>query len=72
MKELSTDLQVLSMHMMSAWKIFNEVIDYVKKIKGVQQLGQAKALAQRSKNAGNFSGSYSKGSSQQVYSTRPI
>ncbi|KAH0730222.1 hypothetical protein KY289_001410 [Solanum tuberosum] len=33
---------------------FNEVTDFVKKVKGVRRDGQAKALAKRAKNSGNY------------------
>ena len=38
--------------------------DYVKKVEGVKRDGQAKALAKRAMNSGNFQGSYSRGSGQ--------
>ena len=54
---LDFELQVLSVHMTSAWRSFNEVTDYVKKVEGVKRDGQAKALAKRAMNSGNFQGS---------------
>ena len=38
---LNTDFQVLSMHLNSARKSFNEVSDYVERIEGVRQVEQA-------------------------------
>lgn len=58
------------MHMTSAEKGFNEVLDYVKKFERVTQAGQAKILAKKSLNNENFSGSYFKRHSQ--YIARPI
>ena len=40
---LNSELQVLSVHMTSAGRSFNEVTDYVKKVEGVRRDGQAKA-----------------------------
>lgn len=39
-----------------AGKQFNEVSDYVKKMEGTMQAGQAKMLAKKSCSVGNFSG----------------
>ncbi|KAH0765510.1 hypothetical protein KY285_001381 [Solanum tuberosum] len=58
---LNFELQVLSVHMTSARRSFNEVTNYVKKVEGVRRDGQGKAWAKRDKNSGNFQGSYSKG-----------
>lgn len=44
----------------------------MKKLEGVIQSGQAKMLAKKSHNVGNFSGSYSKGRGQQAYLAHPI
>lgn len=60
------------MHMTSAGKIFNEVTDLVKKVKGVRRDGQAKALAKKAKNTSNFQGSYSRGSGRPTLAARPI
>uniref|UniRef100_M0ZWW8 'chromo' domain containing protein n=1 Tax=Solanum tuberosum TaxID=4113 RepID=M0ZWW8_SOLTU len=51
---------------------FNEVTDYVKKVEGVRRDGQAKVLAKRAKNSGNFQGSYSRGSGRPTLATKPI
>lgn len=40
--------------------------DYVKKLEGFKQVGQAKALSNRTKNVDNYNGSYSKGPGKQV------
>ncbi|WMV26670.1 hypothetical protein MTR67_020055 [Solanum verrucosum] len=53
-KGLNSELQLLSVHMTSAGKNFNEVTDFVKKVEGVRRDGQAKALAKKTKNSGNF------------------
>lgn len=53
--------------MTSIGNSFNDVVDYVKKLKGFEQVGRAKSLAEKSQNAGNFNGSYSKGHSQQAH-----
>ena len=58
---LNSELQVLSVHMTSAGRSFNEVTDYVKKVERVRRNGQAKAWAKRARNSSNFQGSYSKG-----------
>jgi len=69
---LNSELQVLSIHMTSAGRSFNEVTDYVKKVEGVRRDGQAKAWAKRTKNSGNFQGSYSKGSGRPKLAAKPI
>lgn len=46
--------------------------DFVKKVEGVRRDGQAKALAKKSKNFGNFQGSYSRGSGRPTLAARPI
>ncbi|WMV33211.1 hypothetical protein MTR67_026596 [Solanum verrucosum] len=51
---------------------FNEVTNFVKKVEGVRRDGQAKALAKKAKNSGNFQGSYSKGSGRPTLAARPI
>lgn len=71
-KGLNTELQVLSIHMTSAKKSFNEVKDHMKKIEGVRQVGHAKVLAKKSKSMDNFSGTYSTGSGQRVFSAHSI
>ncbi|WMV09159.1 hypothetical protein MTR67_002544 [Solanum verrucosum] len=71
-KGLNSELQVLSIHMTSAGKIFNEVKDFVKKVVGMRQDGQAKALAKTIKNSGNFQGSYSRGSGRPTIAANPI
>uniref|UniRef100_M1DSW0 'chromo' domain containing protein n=1 Tax=Solanum tuberosum TaxID=4113 RepID=M1DSW0_SOLTU len=58
--------------MISAGRSFNEVTDYVKKVEGVRRDDQAKALAKRAKNSGNFQGSYSRGSGRPSLVAKPI
>uniref|UniRef100_M1DMD8 'chromo' domain containing protein n=1 Tax=Solanum tuberosum TaxID=4113 RepID=M1DMD8_SOLTU len=53
-------------------KIFNEVIDFVKKVEGVRHDGQAKVLAKKAKNSGNFQGCYSRGLVRPTLASRPI
>ncbi|KAH0764699.1 hypothetical protein KY285_000570 [Solanum tuberosum] len=65
-KGLNPKLQVLSIHVTSAGKSFNEVIDVVKKVEGVRRDGQAKALTKKPKNTCNFHGSYSRGSGREA------
>ncbi|WMV08780.1 hypothetical protein MTR67_002165 [Solanum verrucosum] len=69
---LNSKLQVLFVHMTSAGRSFNEVTDFVKKVEGVRQDGQAKTLAKMAKNSGNFQGSYSKGSEKPTLAAKPI
>uniref|UniRef100_M1DT60 'chromo' domain containing protein n=1 Tax=Solanum tuberosum TaxID=4113 RepID=M1DT60_SOLTU len=71
-KRLNYELQVLSVHITSAGRSFNEVTNFVKKVEGVRRDGQAKALAKRAKNSGNFQGSYSKGAGRPTLASRPI
>ncbi|WMV49814.1 hypothetical protein MTR67_043199 [Solanum verrucosum] len=71
-KRLNSELQVLSVPMNYAGKIFNEVTDFLKKEKGVRRDGQAKALAKRAENSSNFQGSYSKGSRRLTLVAKPI
>ena len=40
--------------MTSAGMSFNEVTNFVKKVEGVRRDGQAKVLAKKAKNFGNF------------------
>ncbi|WMV59720.1 hypothetical protein MTR67_053105 [Solanum verrucosum] len=68
----NSELQVLSVHMTSAGRSFNEVIYYVKKVEGVRRDGQAKALAKRANNSGKFQGSYSRGSRRPILAAKPI
>ncbi|WMV13700.1 hypothetical protein MTR67_007085 [Solanum verrucosum] len=53
-------------------KIINEVTDFVKTVEGVRSDGQAKALAKKAKNTGNFKSSYSRGSRRPTLVARPI
>lgn len=53
-KGLSSELEVLFVHMTSIGKNYNEVTDYVTKMKGVRQVWQGKALTKRFKNVENF------------------
>ncbi|KAH0743175.1 hypothetical protein KY290_031168 [Solanum tuberosum] len=71
-KGLNYELQVLSVYMTSAGKSFSEVTDFVKKVEGVRRDSQAKALAKKAKNTGNFQGSYSRGSGRPTLAARPI
>jgi len=71
-KGLNFELQVLSVHMTSAGKSFNEVTYFVKKVEGVRQDGQGKALAKKAKNSGNFQGSYSRGSGRPTLAAQQI
>lgn len=61
MKVLKIEFQVLFMHMTSTRKTINNIVYYVKKVKRVKQVSQTKVLARKSKNAGKFGGSYSRG-----------
>lgn len=61
------NLQVLSIHMTSSCKSFNNVVDYVKKLEEVKQLGQDQVLATKSCSTSNFNRSYSRSHSQQSY-----
>uniref|UniRef100_M1DA66 'chromo' domain containing protein n=1 Tax=Solanum tuberosum TaxID=4113 RepID=M1DA66_SOLTU len=51
---------------------FNEVTDFVKKVEEVRRDGQAKALAKRAKNSGNFQGSCSRGFGRPTLAANPI
>uniref|UniRef100_M1DSB7 'chromo' domain containing protein n=1 Tax=Solanum tuberosum TaxID=4113 RepID=M1DSB7_SOLTU len=51
---------------------FSEVTDYVKKVEGLRRDDQAKSLAKRVKNSGNFQGSYSRGSRRPTLAAKPI
>ncbi|KAH0728169.1 hypothetical protein KY284_004034 [Solanum tuberosum] len=62
-KGLNSELHVLSVHMTSAGRSFNE---------GLRRNSQAKALAKRAKNLGIFQGSYSKGLGRPTLAVRPI
>uniref|UniRef100_M1DSX7 'chromo' domain containing protein n=1 Tax=Solanum tuberosum TaxID=4113 RepID=M1DSX7_SOLTU len=53
-------------------KSFNEVTNFVKKVEGVRQDDQAKVLAKKAKNSGNFQGSYSRSSGRPTLAARPI
>lgn len=59
-KGLNYNLQYLSAHMTSVGKRFNKVLDYVKKLEGLIQVGQNKMLAKQSCNIWTFSGSFFK------------
>ncbi|KAH0741272.1 hypothetical protein KY290_034315 [Solanum tuberosum] len=71
-RELNSELQVLFVHMTSAGRNFNEVTNFVKKVKEVRRDSQAKALAKKAKSSGNFQGSYSRGSGRPTLAARPI
>lgn len=60
------------MHTTLTEKRFNKVSDYVKKLEGVTQVGQARMLVNKSHTIGNFSGSWSKDQGQQAYSAFSI
>lgn len=49
-----------------------QVVNYVKKVEGVKQVGWEKVLVQMLGNLGNFGCSYSKGHCQQSYPALPI
>lgn len=53
-------LLVLFVYMNLVGKEFNQVYNNVKKLEGVTQLSQAKMLAKKSQNIGNFNMSLSK------------
>lgn len=40
--------------MNSTKKTFNNIVDYVKNVQGVKQVGQEKVLAKKSQNMGNL------------------
>ena len=48
------------------------MIDYVNKVEGVKRDGQAKALAKRVKNFGNFQYSYARGSGRPTLEAKQI
>lgn len=54
------------MHMTSTGKGFKKVSDYGEKLQWVTKIGQAKMLAMKVCNVGNFSRSFSKEHSQQA------
>uniref|UniRef100_M1D8E8 Uncharacterized protein n=1 Tax=Solanum tuberosum TaxID=4113 RepID=M1D8E8_SOLTU len=58
--------------MTSTGRSFNEVTNFVKKMEGGRRDGQAKALAKRGKNSGNFQGSYYRGSGKPTLAAKPI
>lgn len=53
-------------------KSFNDVVDYVKNLKGAMQVVQAKSLANKYQNAESFNGSYSLGYKHYIYLAQPI
>ena len=53
-RDLNFEMQVLSVHMTSIEKFFNEVTDYVKKVEGVRPDGEAKVLYKNANNSGKF------------------
>lgn len=65
-KGLYYSLYESSVHITLEWKGFNDVSDYVKKLKGVTQVVQAKILAMKSQNVANFYGSYSNGHNEKT------
>lgn len=71
-KGKNSELQIFYVHMTFTWKIFNEVIDFVKNVKGMRQDGQAKTWAIKAKSICNFQGSYSRGSGRTTLATRLI
>lgn len=66
-RDLSSKLQELYVHITSAGKCFNEVTNYVKKVEGLKRDVQAKKLAKRSKNSRIFQGSYVSGSGRTTF-----
>ena len=63
---------MLSVNITSAGRRFNEVTDYAKKVEGVKQDGQARALSRRAKSFGNFKGSYARGSGRPTLVAKQI
>ena len=63
---------MLFVHMPSAGRGFNEMTDYVKKVERVKRDGQAKVLAKRAKNYGNFRDSYVKEYGRPTLIAKPI
>ena len=57
---MNFELQGFFVHVTFAGKSFNEVTDYVKKVEGGRQDGQAKALAKKAKILGHSQGSYAR------------
>lgn len=58
-KVFNTNLLILTLHDTFVGKSFIEVSENVKKLKRVQQVGQAKVLAKKPQNVGNFNSLYS-------------
>lgn len=71
-KGLNTKLQVLCVHMTFGGKNFNKVNNYVKKLKEVRLVRQAKVFTKKHKSMDNFCDFYSRGPRQQVYSSRLV
>lgn len=59
---LNYELQVLFVHITSASRSLNKVIEFAKKVEEVGRDCKAKVLAKRVKNSGSFQGYYSSGS----------
>lgn len=65
-------MQVVSVHMTSAGRSFDEVTNFAKIVEGVRQGSQAKELSKRDKNSSNFQGSYAKGLGKPTFAAMPI
>lgn len=61
-KGLNYELQVLFVHITSASRSFNKVIEFVMKVEEVGRDCKAKVLSKKAKNSGSFQGYYSSGS----------
>ncbi|KAF3661235.1 hypothetical protein FXO37_13027 [Capsicum annuum] len=62
----------MALQMTFSWKNFNDAFDFVKKVKGIKQVGQPKMVVKKAQNIGNFRGSYSMGYGHQAYPSHPI
>ncbi|XP_059295533.1 uncharacterized protein LOC132048863 [Lycium ferocissimum] len=71
-KGLNTGLQLSVLQLVATGASFQEIVEYVRVVEGIRQEGYAKQAEKKARKRGNFSNSFSRGQSSQVYSGRPI
>ncbi|XP_059295585.1 uncharacterized protein LOC132048921 [Lycium ferocissimum] len=71
-KVLNTALQLSALQLVAAGASFQEVVEHVRVDEGIRQESHSKQAEKKARRGGNFSSSFSRGQSSQVYSGRPV
>lgn len=71
-KGLNVGLQVSALQMVSSGKTFQEVVEYVKSVKGLKQEGYTRNAKKKARRVGFYSGSFARAPAPQGLSGRLI